>query len=1017
VLDSLTDVAMPRLPSEPPVLEFVNTRGVSMPVRTFRALVIGSGAAGLRAAIEIKRRGIDVAVASQSAFGGTSACSGSDKQTLHTANTADQGDDFQALADAIGAGGAMDEDTAYVESVGSARALASLQFLGLPLPQDPLGGVLRYQTDHDDVGRATSCGPRTSRLMVQILAREAIQMGIPIFNHTTAVRILVAEAPMRRVAGVLALVQKHRSDSNPLGALALLCDHLVLAGGGPGELYRDSVYPRHCFGTLGLALDAGIEAVNLTESQFGIGTSRDGFPWNLSGTYAQAMPYVFSIDERGEERNFLADYYRSTRELASNTFRKGYQWPFHAMRMLDFGSSLFDLAVFREMQAGRHVYMDFNRNPQPVGGDANFDLERLDDDVRAYLEKSGALLPTPIERLRKMNPLSIELYKRYKVDITQAPLPFAMNNQHMNGGLAVDVWGCTSLAGCYAVGETAGTHGVTRPGGAALIAGQVFGTRCAEHMASRPFDASTRTAPEDLIGSALDAVGSVLRDESPLHIRELQREIQARMSDHAGIICRAADVQAALEAARRLNAAIAAQGIARDGKAFDAVHALQWRHTALASEAVLTALDFYIGRGGGSRGARAICSPDGDQVPQSRCGPIEDMRFIAELAQDRDEQILVRRHGDRFVARTRALRRRERGRRPFFERDWPNFLTGAIFDTGAQECDAMNSDTQVRSWTHRHVLGIGEAMIEFASTGGDTYRRGFAGDTLNTCWYLAQLLSQPGDALARVGYYTHVGQDVFSEQLLAFIEASHIDASRIVRAPDRSLGLYVINLLGAERHFSYWRDTSAARRLADDRDGLSAATRDIGLIYVSGITLAVIGTTGRRHLLEALRLARQAGTVVAFDPNVRPRLWLDSAEMKPAMQEILEVVDVVLPSFEDEAALWGDEDPQATLSRLEQAGVPEIIVKNGAGDLACSWSGRREVLPTPPIARIIDTTGAGDSFNAGYLAGRLVGMPVAQACRVGQLLAGIVIGHFGALTPADALHDVGLVIQSHVSVA
>ncbi|MDP4299040.1 sugar kinase [Leptothrix discophora] len=324
----------------------------------------------------------------------------------------------------------------------------------------------------------------------------------------------------------------------------------------------------------------------------------------------------------------------------------------------------------------------------------------------------------------------------------------------------------------------------------------------------------------------------------------------------------------------------------------------------------------------------------------------------------------------------------------------------------------MTPDSQTRRWSHRHVLGIGEAMVEFASTGGDTYRRGFAGDTLNTAWYLAQLLSQPGDAPDRVGYYTHVGQDLFSDQLLAFIEASHLDARRIVRAADRSLGLYVIHLTGAERHFSYWRDTSAARRLADDLDGLRAATRDCGLIHVSGITLAVIGATGRRHLLQALREARRAGAVVSFDPNVRPRLWPDPAELKTAMQEILAVVDIALPSFDDEAALWGDADPQATLSRLEQAGVQEIVVKNGAGDVACSWSGRREVFPTPPIDHVIDTTGAGDSFNAGYLAGRLVGLPMSQACRIGQRLAGIVIGHYGALAPVDALDDVRAVIRS-----
>lgn len=679
VLDGLTDVAMPRLPGERPATQFVAARGVQVPLRRFRALVIGSGAAGLRAAVELKRRGVDVAVATQSAFGGTSACSGSDKQTLHTANTADRGDDFRALAEAIGAGGAMDDDTAYVEAVGSVRALASLQYMGLPIPQDRLGGVLRYQTDHDEVGRATSCGPRTSRLMVQVLAREALHLGIPILNHTTAVRILVEERPDRRASGVLALSQKHRCEHNRLGAVALMCDFLVLAAGGPGELYRDSVYPRNCFGSLGLALEAGIEAVNLTESQFGIGTSRDGFPWNLSGTYAQCMPYVFSLDAAGGERNFLADYYRTTQELVSNVFRKGYQWPFHATRMLDFKSSLFDLAVFREMQAGRRVFMDFNRNPLAVPGDAAFDLSRLDADVQTYLRKSGALLPTPIERLRRMNPLSIELYKRYKRDITREPLEFAMNNQHMNGGLAVDTWGRTNLEGCYAIGEAAGTHGVTRPGGAALNAGQVFGTRCAEHIAASGDLGRAQPPTQALIEQALEAIDAGLRAHSPLKIGTLKRDIQSRMSDHAGMICRAADVRTAALQARRLNDEIRAHGVSTDGKAFDAVHALQWRQNALASEAVLAALRFYVERGGGSRGARTVCDPEGDQVPHTRSGALEEYRFRSERAHDRTEQILVRLEGDAFVVRTRALKPREHEERPFFERNWPDFLTGSIF--------------------------------------------------------------------------------------------------------------------------------------------------------------------------------------------------------------------------------------------------------------------------------------------------------------------------------------------------
>jgi succinate dehydrogenase / fumarate reductase flavoprotein subunit len=679
ILDGLTDVAMPKFSGDVAPTEFFNFIDVQVPIRRYQALIVGSGAAGLKAAVELKRKGIKVGIATQSAFGGTSACSGSDKQTLHTANSAGHGDDYEKLADALGAGGAMDEDTAYVEAVGSARALASLQYLGLPIPQDPLGGVLRYQTDHDEVGRATSCGPRTSRLMVQVLAREAIQLAIPVLNHTTVVKLLVAEEPRRHIAGALAISQQHISDRNPAGYVVLLSDRVVLAGGGPGELYRDSVYPRNCFGSLGLALEAGLETVNLTESQFGIGTSRDGFPWNLSGTYAQCMPYVYSIDGQGAERNFLAEYYRTTQELASNVFRKGYQWPFHSSRMLNFGSSLFDLAVFREMQRGHSVYMDFNRNPQEVPGDLPFDTARLDSDVVTYLRKANALLLTPIERLRKMNPLAIELYKRYKYDIATAPLGFAMNNQHMNGGIAVNTWGQTDLAGCYAVGEAAGTHGVTRPGGAALNAGQVFATRCAEHIASCRTSAASNELPTSLVESALNQLDALVRKESPLKMNALKAEIQSRMSDCAGIVCRGPQVRAALEAASNLNKVIQKQGIAHEDKAFDTEQALQWSQNALASEAILTALDFYIQGGGGSRGARTICDENGDQVPMTNTGPLEEYRFLAERPEDREVQILLKWDGEKFTIRTRKLRERERIERPFFERDWPDFLTGEIY--------------------------------------------------------------------------------------------------------------------------------------------------------------------------------------------------------------------------------------------------------------------------------------------------------------------------------------------------
>jgi succinate dehydrogenase / fumarate reductase flavoprotein subunit len=679
ILDALTDVKMPRLMPKPPVKEWASARGWTIPVRRASVVIVGSGAAGLRAAVELKRRDVEVTVVTQSVYGGTSACSGSDKQTLHTANTSDRGDNFKAMADAIGAGGAMDKDTAYIEAVGSGRAMFTLQFLGLPLPVDSYGGVLRYQTDHDEVGRATSCGPRTSRLMVKVLAQEAIRLGIPVHNQTTAVRILVQGERCQRVMGVLCIDPKLHDENNPHGVVVHLCDYLVLAAGGPGELYRDSVYPRNCFGSLGLALEAGIEAVNLTESQFGIGTSRDGFPWNLSGTYAQCMPYVYSVDDAGAEHNFLADYYRTTQELVSNTFRKGYQWPFHATRMLDFGSSLFDLAVFREMQSGRKVYMDFNRNPVAVPGDQAFDLTCLDSDVHVYLEKSGALLDKPIERLKKMNPLSIELYKQYKVDIERHPLLFAMNNQHMNGGLAVDIWGQTSLNACYAIGEASGTHGVTRPGGSALNSGQVFGTRCAEHIASRQSEQRSAADAEAAIEDGVLHIQSILKEASPIKASGIKREVQARMSDSAGMICRAEHIASALRDARQLTRSIGDHGVSFDATTFGVTHALQWRQNALASEAILSALDFYVSKGGGSRGARVVCDSTGDCVPTTRKGPLEAYRFRMERAQDKDEQIVVKWAGSEMSIATRKPREFLQKERPFFERNWPHFLTGSIY--------------------------------------------------------------------------------------------------------------------------------------------------------------------------------------------------------------------------------------------------------------------------------------------------------------------------------------------------
>lgn len=304
-----------------------------------------------------------------------------------------------------------------------------------------------------------------------------------------------------------------------------------------------------------------------------------------------------------------------------------------------------------------------------------------------------------------------------------------------------------------------------------------------------------------------------------------------------------------------------------------------------------------------------------------------------------------------------------------------------------------------RVWRRGDLVGVGEAMLELAPVKDGLYAPGFAGDTLNTMWYLKRLL---GDR-ERVGYLTRVGRDSLSQQFLDFLRDAGLDASRISRDADRTLGLYLIRLEGAERHFAYWRGQSAARRMADDLDALGEALGGAALIHVSGVTLAVIEAAGRRHLFAQLRKARAAGALVSFDPNVRARLWPDEVEMRAAMKEMYSGCDLALPSFDDEARLWGDASPEATAQRIAALGVEEIIVKNGAASALVRTSQTQVHVSAREASDVRDTTGAGDGFNAGYLAARRRDASPAEACVFAHGLAAEIIRHPGALTPPDAL--------------
>ncbi len=294
-------------------------------------------------------------------------------------------------------------------------------------------------------------------------------------------------------------------------------------------------------------------------------------------------------------------------------------------------------------------------------------------------------------------------------------------------------------------------------------------------------------------------------------------------------------------------------------------------------------------------------------------------------------------------------------------------------------------------------LSIGECMVELAPAAApDEYRMGFAGDTFNTAWHLRQLRPD-----ARIRYFSKVGTDAVSDNMLAMMTAARIDTTHVSRTADRSVGLYLISLSDGERSFSYWRDSSAAKGLAEDPAALAGALADTDIAYFSGITLAILDAPGRSALLAALAAARANGVIIAFDTNLRPRLWTSPEAMRATVMAAAQVADIALPSFDDEAVHFGDADPAATAARYLSAGVRTVVVKNGAGPVTYVDGGTTGTVAPEPVARVVDTTAAGDSFNAGFFAGFDGPASVADRIRFASRVAGQVIGQKGALVPVD----------------
>jgi 2-dehydro-3-deoxygluconokinase len=296
------------------------------------------------------------------------------------------------------------------------------------------------------------------------------------------------------------------------------------------------------------------------------------------------------------------------------------------------------------------------------------------------------------------------------------------------------------------------------------------------------------------------------------------------------------------------------------------------------------------------------------------------------------------------------------------------------------------------------VASIGECMIELSQAGGGLLARGWGGDTLNTAVYLARL----GVA---VDYVTALGDDPWSDEMVEAWRAEGVGTGLVVRVPGRVPGLYLISTdEEGQRRFHYWRDSAPARQMFDlpQTDGIVAALPGYDVVYVSGISLSLYGEAGRERLFSALDAARARGRRLVFDTNFRTRLWPDRTLAQAAYRAALRRADTVMASTEDLAQLFGD----AGLAQLP-TGDPtrEILLRLADPGVRILHDGKDVTVPAPPVENVVDTTAAGDSFAAAYLAARLAGADPVTAARCGHCLAGVVVQYRGAIVPREAMPE------------
>lgn len=555
--------------------------------------IVGSGAAGFDAADRLWQLGQhDIVIVTENRLGGTSRNTGSDKQTYYklTLSGGDP-DSVREMAETLFNGHCVDGDIALCEAALSTQCFLKLVELGVPFPRNRYGEYIGYKTDHDPRRRATSVGPYTSKQMTECLEAAVQAKGVPMLDKTQVIKVLSDHGT---ACGLLCLNTAAQDERDRF--VLIRCKNIIYATGGPAGMYAASVYPFGQYGATGLALEAGAKGKNLTEWQYGLASVAPR--WNVSGTYMQVLPRVYSTAEDGSDaREFLMDFFTDAHDMLSKLFLKGYQWPFDVRKIAD-GSSIIDILVYLESCKGRRVYLDYRQNPL----DGAFSYNRLMPEALEYLTRAGACFGTPIERLAHMNQPAIDFYRDKGVDLYTQPLEIALCAQHNNGGIGIDCWWQTDVKGLFSVGEAAASHGVYRPGGTALNAGQVGSTRAAQYIAAK----CQGEAPAcfDTVASAalaeMGAMADACKGEKG-NVRVLWQHAAEEMSRCGAAIRDPAQIRGYCETVEKLLGAFSTTVKAAGNAELSMAYRL--RDMLLSQRAYLTAMVDYTEHGGRSRGS------------------------------------------------------------------------------------------------------------------------------------------------------------------------------------------------------------------------------------------------------------------------------------------------------------------------------------------------------------------------------------------------------------------------------